>query len=121
LIFDVYAPRFQANDASPDVQHRMHLHLTSASLLDQQHTVAMALGLGANHLDVGQRPEEGHVVLSDPDGYEFCVIEPNNGFLVGCGRLGELACDGTRAVGVFWSKALRWPLVWDKNEQTAVQ
>jgi hypothetical protein len=48
-------------------------------------------------------------VLSDPDGYEFCVIEPNNGFLAGCGRVGELACDGTRGVGVFWSKALCWP------------
>lgn len=38
---------------------RMHLHLTSASQADQQHTVATALGLGASHLDVGQRPEEG--------------------------------------------------------------
>jgi hypothetical protein len=113
--------RFLENDAPPHVRHRMHLHLTSTSLLDQQRTVAAALELGANHLDVGQRPEDGHVVLSDPGGYEFCVIEPNNGFLTGCGRLGELTCDGTRGVGIFWSKALRWPLVWDKNEQTAVQ
>ncbi len=35
--------------------------------------MATALGLGAGHLDVGQRPEEGHVVLADPDGNEFCV------------------------------------------------
>ncbi len=33
-----------------------------------------ALELGARHLDVGQRPEEGHVVLADPDGNEFCVL-----------------------------------------------
>nr|WP_255392579.1 VOC family protein [Kineosporia sp. A_224] len=38
-----------------------------------------------------------------------------------CGFLGELACDGTRAVGVFWSEALGWPLVWDQDEETAVQ
>lgn len=80
--------------------------MTSTSPLDQQHTVATALDLGASHLDLGQRPEEGHVVLSDPGGYEFCVIEPSNGFLACCGRVGELACDGTRAVGVFWSAVL---------------
>ncbi|MER5336659.1 VOC family protein [Micromonospora sp. NPDC002717] len=100
---------------------RMHLHLTSASPDDQQHTVATALRLGGSHLDVGQRPEEGHVVLADPEGNEFCVIEPGNGFLAGCGLLGELACDGTREVGLFWSEALGWPLVWDQDQETAIQ
>ncbi len=113
--------RFVESDAPPQPRHRMHLHLTSEDPVDQQRIVAAALELGATHLDVGQRPEEGHVVLSDPGGYEFCVIEPGNRFLAGCGRLGELSCDGTREVGIFWSKTLRWPLVWDKNEETAVQ
>jgi Glyoxalase-like domain len=99
----------------------MHLHLTSASLADQQHTVATALSRGARHRDVGQRPEEGHVVLADPEGNEFCVIPPGSDFLAGCGLLGEVACDGTREVGVFWSEALRWPLVWDEDEETAIQ
>ncbi|MEU5947561.1 VOC family protein [Micromonospora sp. NPDC047465] len=100
---------------------RMHLHLTSASRDDQQHTVATALRLGGSHLDVGQRPEEGHIVLADPEGNEFCVIEPGNAFLAGCGLLGELACDGTREVGLFWSKALGWPLVWNQDQETAIQ
>jgi glyoxalase superfamily protein len=113
--------RFTADEAPPHSRHPMHLHLTSTSLPDQQHTVATAVELGANHLDIGQRPEEGHVVLSDPGGYEFCVIEPNNDFLADCGPLGELTCDGTRAVGIFWSKALRWPLAWDTNDETALQ
>lgn len=113
--------RLVADATPPHRRHRMHLHLTSTSVLDQQRTVATALGLGASHFDVGQRPEEGHVVLCDPGGYEFCVIEPGNGFLAGCGRVGELACDGTRVVGVFWSLVLGWPLVWDSNEETAVQ
>ena len=30
-------------------------------------------------------------MLADPEGNEFCVIEPGNGFLAGCGFLGELA------------------------------
>jgi hypothetical protein len=101
--------------------NRVHLHLTSTSPADQQHTVAAALQLGARHLDVGQLPEEGHVVLADPEGNEFCVIEPGNSFLAGCGFLGELACDGTRQVGLFWAEALGWPLVWDEDQETAVQ
>jgi Glyoxalase-like domain len=99
----------------------MHLHLTSARLGDQQRTVAKARSLGARHRDVGQRPEEGHVVLADPEGNEFCVIPPESEFLAGCGLLGEVACDGTREVGVFWSEALGWPLVWDEDEETAIQ
>ena len=99
----------------------VHLHLTSTGPNDQQDVVAAVLRLGAEHLDVGQLPEEGHVVLADPEGNEFCVIEPGNAFLAGCGFLGELACDGTRQVGLFWAEALGWPLVWDENEETAVQ
>jgi hypothetical protein len=101
--------------------NRMHLHLTSGDMDQQHQTVATALQLGARHFDVGQRPEEGHVVLADPGGNEFCVIEPGNSFLAGCGFLGEIACDGTREVGLFWSEALRWPLVWDQDEETAIQ
>ncbi|HYN29166.1 MAG TPA: VOC family protein [Dermatophilaceae bacterium] len=100
---------------------RMHLHLTSADHDDQHHTVDTALRLGAAHLDVGQRPGEGHVVLADPEGNEFCVIEPGNAYLAGCGFLGELSCDGTREVGLFWSRVLGWPLVWDQDEETAIQ
>ena len=101
--------------------NQMHLHLTSTSLEDQQQTVARSLGLGARHFDVGQRPEEGHVVLADPEGNEFCVIEPGNNWLAGCGFFAELACDGSREAGYFWSEALGWPLVWDQDQETAIR
>ncbi|MFC0006972.1 VOC family protein [Micromonospora siamensis] len=110
--------------AGPDEggpHRRLHLHVTSDVSGDQQQVVAAALRLGAGHLDVGQRPDEGHVVLADPEGNAFCVIEPENNFLAGCGPLGEVACDGTRQVGLFWSAVLDWPLVWDQDEETAVQ
>ena len=112
---------FVPSPARPARPNRMHLHLTSADPEDQQRIVAAALALGASHLDVGQRPEEGHVVLADPEGNEFCVIGPDSSFLAGCGPLGELACDGTRDVGLFWSNALGWPLVWDRDGETAIQ
>jgi hypothetical protein len=113
--------RFVASSSDKTGPNRIHLHLTSSSLDDQQRTVATALSLGARHLDVGQLPEEEHIVLADPEGNEFCVIEPGNNFLAGCGLLGELACDGHREVGLFWSEALGWPLVWDQDEETAIQ
>jgi predicted enzyme related to lactoylglutathione lyase len=116
--FDI---RFQPTQATKTRPDYIHLHLTSSSLEDQEQTVARALGLGGRHLDVGQLPEEGHVVLADPEGNEFCVIEPGNSYLAGCGFLGELACDGSREVGQFWSQALGWPLVWDQDEETAIQ
>ncbi|MDR0342134.1 MAG: hypothetical protein LBI49_03305 [Nocardiopsaceae bacterium] len=57
-------------------QNQMHFGLTSTSPAEQQQTVAKSLGLGARHIDVGQRPEEGQVVLADPEGNEFCVLAP---------------------------------------------
>ena len=113
--------RFMASDEPRRGPNQTHFDLTSSSPEDQQETVARALRLGARHIDVGQRPEEGHVVLADPEGNEFCVVGPGNNFLAGCGFLGALSCDGTRAVGYFWSRALGWPLVWDQDEETAIQ
>jgi hypothetical protein len=108
--------------AEPKVDRNLfHLDLTSTSLEDQQATVDRALALGAEHLDVGQSPDDRHVVLADPEGNELCVIEPGNRFLEGCGAIGALSGDGTAAVGHFWAEALGWPLVWDQDEETAIQ
>ena len=113
--------RLVASGAERVSPNRAHLHLTSTSPADQQDTVAAALELGASHIDVGQLPTEEHVVLADPEGNEFCVIPPDSSFLAGCGFLGELACEGNRQVGLFWAEALGWPLVWDEDQETAVQ
>ncbi|MBA3799235.1 MAG: VOC family protein [Geodermatophilaceae bacterium] len=101
--------------------NQMHFDLTSGSLDDQQETVARALELGGRHLDIGQGPDAEHVVLADPEGNEFCVIEPGNNFLADCGFIGALSSDGSQEVGYFWSEALGWPLVWDQDQETAIQ
>jgi predicted enzyme related to lactoylglutathione lyase len=113
--------RFVPSQEQKTGQNRMHFDLTSTSLDDQQRTAAKALELGGRHIDVGQLPEEEHVVLADPEGNEFCVIEPGNEFLADCGFIGALACDGSQKVGYFWSDALGWPLVWDQDQETAIQ
>ena len=38
-----------------------------------------------------------HVVLADPEGNEFCVIEAGNNFLADTGLIGAMSCDGTQA------------------------
>lgn len=116
-----YPLRLHRSGHRKTVQNRIHLDLASDSPDGQRQTVERALELGGRHADVGQRDDEGHVVLADPEGNELCVIEAGNGFLAGCGRVGAINCDGTQALGYFWSEALGWPLVWDQDEETAIQ
>jgi catechol 2,3-dioxygenase-like lactoylglutathione lyase family enzyme len=112
---------FTSGAAPKTGQNRNHLDITSESDADQRDTVADLLALGARHVDVGQAPDETHVVLADPEGNELCVLAPGNRFLAGGGRLGAVNCDGTRAVGAFWRDLLGWPLVWDQDGETAIQ
>jgi hypothetical protein len=113
--------RFVEASSEKTGANHLHLHLTTASGEDLHKQVQKILRLGGRHIDVGQLPEEDHVVLADPGGNEFCVIGPGNNFLAGCGHLGEVSCDGSRDVGLFWRDALEWPLVWDQDQETAVQ
>ena len=98
-------------------KNRMHFDLTSENHLA---TVERLIELGARHIDIGQGPESDNVVLADPEGNEFCVGEPGS-FVDDKGLLGSLTCDGTPAVGYFWSAAFEWPLVWDQDEETAIR
>lgn len=102
-------------------QNNIHLDLTTTSIEDQKDIVDRLIEAGAHHAEVGQRGDEGHVVLADPEGNEFCIIEPNSNFLAGCPRLGAINADGTRQVGQFWSEVLGWPLIWDQDEETAIR
>ena len=111
---------FEQSDLPRSRPNQIHFHLTSYTA-SQESNVARALELGATHLDVGALPDEDHVVLADPEGNEFCVIEEGNNWLAGTGFLGELAADGTREVGVFWAAVLDWPLVHDEDGETAIQ
>lgn len=113
--------RFLPTEAARAGPNRMHFDLASQTPEEQQATVTRALDLGARHLDIGQGPDAEHVVLADPEGNEFCVIEPGNSFLADCGFIGCLSSDGTQAVGYFWAEALGWPLVWDQDEETAIR
>ena len=54
------------------VKNRVHLDLRPD---DQAAEVERLLALGARHVDIGQR-DVSWVVLADPEGNEFCVLQP---------------------------------------------
>jgi hypothetical protein len=55
------------------VKNRLHLDVSpiDGSTEDE---VTRLLGLGATRADVGQGPNQGWVVMADPEGNEFCVL-----------------------------------------------
>lgn len=55
------------------VKNRLHLDLRPD---DQASEVDRLEGLGAQRVSVGQGSDVSWVVLADPDGNEFCVLEP---------------------------------------------
>ncbi|WP_377640357.1 VOC family protein [Oryzobacter terrae] len=112
---------FQPSEEPKRGPNQMHFDLTSATDAAQAGTVERVLALGGAHLDVGQGPDADHVVMADPEGNELCVLPAGNDFTAGCGPIGCLSSDGSPDVGHFWSDALRWPLVWDQDEETAIQ
>lgn len=63
----------QPTDAPKAGKNRDHPDLVvDAGDVDAE--VQRLLALGATHADVGQRGDEGFVVLRDPEGNEFCLL-----------------------------------------------
>lgn len=93
------------------VKNRVHLDLASSSPEHQAELVARAVELGARRIDIGQGDTK-FVVLADPEGNEFCVLEPRPEY----GETGAVAtiiqdCQDPEALAPFWSAAMGWPIV----------
>lgn len=58
---------------SKTVKNRLHLDLR-ADGMPTADELERLLGLGARRVDVGQAPDATWVVLSDPEGNEFCLL-----------------------------------------------
>lgn len=72
--FDVCVERV---DRAPEPGPRLHLDLRGGT--EQDAVVERLLGLGARHLDIGQG-DAPWVVLADPDGNPFCVMETRDAY-----------------------------------------
>ncbi|MFG3054266.1 VOC family protein [Kitasatospora sp. NPDC048239] len=66
---------------SPVQEHpRVHLDLYAADAADQAAEVERLVALGARRVDWDRYPEDpDFVVLADPDGNRFCVIDTSRG------------------------------------------
>ncbi len=93
-----------------EVKNRIHLDLASRTPEHQAELVSRALELGGRHVDVGQG-EVPWVVLADPEGNEFCVLEPRERYL-DTGAVASILVDARHpeALAAFWSEVVGWPV-----------
>jgi predicted enzyme related to lactoylglutathione lyase len=91
------------------VKNRVHLDLASTSLDDQAALVDRVISLGARRIDIGQG-DVPWVVLADPFGNEFCVLEPRPAY-AGTGPVAAIVvdCADPDQEARFWSAAAGWP------------
>ena len=89
-------------------KNRVHLDLATTSAADQAELVARLLDLGATPADVGQG-EVPWTVLADPEGNEFCVLEPRQMYR-DTGPIAAVVVDSAdpRAMARFWGAATDW-------------
>ncbi|MEU6657699.1 VOC family protein [Streptomyces sp. NPDC046821] len=91
-------------------KNRVHLDLATSSAAHQAELVAHLQALGAKPADVGQG-DVPWTVLADPEGNEFCVLEPRESYR-DTGPLARVVvdCVDPRAMARFWGEAVDWTL-----------
>lgn len=92
------------------VKNRVHVDLATTSQAHQADLVARLKGLGATPADVGQG-DVPWTVLADPEGNEFCVLEPRETYQ-DTGPIAAVVvdCADPRAMARFWGEAMDWTL-----------
>ncbi|CAG7630205.1 VOC family protein [Actinacidiphila bryophytorum] len=95
-------------EAKSAVKNRAHLDLASTSGQHQRELVARLRDLGATPADVGQG-DVPWTVLADPEGNEFCVLEPREVYR-DTGPIAAVVvdCADPRAMARFWGGASDW-------------
>jgi len=101
---DLCFPRVAEPAAVPQ---RLHPDLVGGA--DQAAVVERLIGLGARPADIGQG-DVPWVVLADPEGNAFCVMEHRDAYARGTGPIAALPLDSSDPDrdGVFWERLLGW-------------
>ncbi|MGW0658828.1 VOC family protein [Streptodolium elevatio] len=91
-------------------KNRTHLDLATTSAAHHTELVARLLTLGATPADVGQG-DVPWTVLADPEGNEFCVLEPRDIYR-DTGPIAAIVvdCEDPHAMARFWGEAVDWTL-----------
>jgi predicted enzyme related to lactoylglutathione lyase len=92
-------------------KNRVHLDLASDSAEHQAELVERVRRAGATPVDIGQGAVPW-VVLADPAGNEFCILEPRE-IYAGVGPVASVCLDSPdpEALAQFWMVASGWPIV----------
>ncbi len=90
------------------VKNRVHLDLATTSAAQQAELVERLKGLGATPVDIGQG-DVPFTVMADPEGNEFCVLEPREMYL-DTGPIATVVvdCADPREMARFWGAAMDW-------------
>ncbi len=92
------------------VKNRVHLDLATTSEAHRAELVDRLRTLGATPVDVGQGAVPW-TVLADPEGNEFCVLEPRDVYRdTGPVAAVVVDCADPRAMARFWGAATDWTL-----------
>ncbi|MFJ2669289.1 VOC family protein [Streptomyces sp. NPDC087525] len=91
-------------------KNRVHLDLATTSVAQQTELVTRLKALGAKPAHVGQG-DVPWTVLADPEGNEFCVLEPRE-IYQDTGPIARVVvdCADPRAMARFWDEAMDWTL-----------
>ena len=93
------------------VKNRVHVDFATTSAAHQADLVARLQDLGATPADVGQG-DVPWTVLADPQGNEFCVVEPRSIYRdTGPMAAVVVDCADPRAMARFWGEARPWWLI----------
>jgi hypothetical protein len=103
------------------VKNRVHLDLATESDAHQKALVTRLLDLGARPADIGQG-DVPWVVLADPEGNEFCVLEPRRVY-AGIGAVAAVVIDSAEpeSLARFWELAGGWTRCADRTEIVALR
>jgi predicted enzyme related to lactoylglutathione lyase len=91
-------------------KNRVHLDLASTSAKHQAELVSRATELGGRPVDIGQG-EVPWAVMADPEGNEFCVLEPRDMYR-DTGPVAAILtdCADPMALAQFWVAAAGWQI-----------
>ena len=100
-------------------KNRLHLDLATTSVEHQAALIDRLVGAGARATDIGQGDDEEDVpwtVLTDPEGNEFCVLEPRERYL-DRGPVAAIVVDAAEpaALARFWEEASGWRIGFESD------
>lgn len=110
------AVRFLASDQPKARRNRLHLHLGCAGLSARRAMADRLISSGGRRADVGQG-RSAKLVLRDPDGNEFCLAEPLQGY-ENTGVVSEIIVPARNPddLATFWAAALGYERARAVNE-----